>query len=37
MICAGLIVVAISTGLLLALALLGVSLPVDQASRAVPL
>jgi uncharacterized membrane protein YjjP (DUF1212 family) len=34
---AGLIVVAISTGLLLGLALLGVSLPVDQASRAVPL
>jgi uncharacterized membrane protein YjjP (DUF1212 family) len=34
---AGLVVVAISTGLLLGLALLGVSLPVDQASRAVPL
>ncbi|HUE22123.1 MAG TPA: threonine/serine exporter family protein [Bryobacteraceae bacterium] len=34
---AGLIVVAISTGLLLGLTLLGVSLPVDQASRAVPL
>jgi uncharacterized membrane protein YjjP (DUF1212 family) len=37
MIYAGLVVVAISTGLLLGLALLGVSLPVDQASRAVPL
>jgi uncharacterized membrane protein YjjP (DUF1212 family) len=37
MIYAGLIVAAISTGLLLGLALLGVSLPVDQASRAVPL
>jgi uncharacterized membrane protein YjjP (DUF1212 family) len=34
---AGLIVLAISTGLLLGLALLGVSLPVDQAGRAVPL
>ena len=34
---AGLVVVAISTGLLLGLALLGVSLPVDPASRAVPL
>jgi uncharacterized membrane protein YjjP (DUF1212 family) len=34
---AGLVVVAIATGLLLGLALLGVSLPVDQASRAVPL
>jgi uncharacterized membrane protein YjjP (DUF1212 family) len=34
---AGLVVVAISTGLLLGLALLGVSLPVDQASRAVPM
>ncbi|MEI9980422.1 MAG: threonine/serine exporter family protein [Edaphobacter sp.] len=34
---AGLIVVAISTGLLLGLALLGVSLPAGQASRAVPL
>jgi uncharacterized membrane protein YjjP (DUF1212 family) len=34
---AGLIVLAISTGLLLGLAVLGVSLPVDQASRAVPL
>jgi uncharacterized membrane protein YjjP (DUF1212 family) len=37
MIYAGLVVVAISTGLLLGLALLGVSLPVDQAGRAVPL
>jgi uncharacterized membrane protein YjjP (DUF1212 family) len=37
MIYAGLVVVAISTGLLLGLALLGVSLPIDQASRAVPL
>jgi uncharacterized membrane protein YjjP (DUF1212 family) len=37
MIYAGLVVVAISTGLLLGLALLGDSLPVDQASRAVPL
>jgi uncharacterized membrane protein YjjP (DUF1212 family) len=37
MLYAGLIVVAISTGLLLGLALLGVSLPADQASRAVPL
>jgi uncharacterized membrane protein YjjP (DUF1212 family) len=34
---AGLIVVAISTGLLLGLALLGVSFPVDPAGRAVPL
>jgi uncharacterized membrane protein YjjP (DUF1212 family) len=34
---AGLVVVAISTGVLLGLALLGVSLPVDQASRTVPL
>jgi len=34
---AGLVVMAISTGLLLGLALLGVSLPVDQASRAAPL
>jgi uncharacterized membrane protein YjjB (DUF3815 family) len=34
---AGLVVMAISTGLLLGLTLLGVSLPVDQASRAVPL
>jgi len=34
---AGLVVVAISTGLLLGLTLLGVSLPVDQAGRAVPL
>jgi uncharacterized membrane protein YjjP (DUF1212 family) len=33
---AGLVVVAISTGLLFGLTLLGVSLPVDQASRAVP-
>ncbi len=32
----GLVVMAISTGLLLGLALLGVPLPVDQASRAVP-
>jgi uncharacterized membrane protein YjjB (DUF3815 family) len=37
MIYAGLIVVAISTGLLLGLALLGVGLPVDEAGRAVPL
>jgi uncharacterized membrane protein YjjP (DUF1212 family) len=37
MIYAGLVVVAISTGLLLGLALLGVSLPVGQASRDVPL
>jgi uncharacterized membrane protein YjjP (DUF1212 family) len=37
MIYAGLVVVAISTGLLLGLALLGVSLPVDQVNRAVPL
>lgn len=34
---AGLVIVAISTGLLLGLALLGVSLPVDQVSQAVPL
>src|SRR5499427_2567600 len=34
---AALVVVAISTGLLLGLALLGVSLPVDEAGRAVPL
>ena len=34
---AGLVIVAISTGLLLGLALLGVSLPVDQAGRVVPL
>jgi uncharacterized membrane protein YjjP (DUF1212 family) len=34
---AGLVIVAISTGLLLGLALLGVSLPVDEAGRAVPL
>ncbi len=34
---AGLVIVAISTGLLLGLALLGVSLPVDPAGRAVPL
>jgi uncharacterized membrane protein YjjP (DUF1212 family) len=34
---AGLIIVAISTGLLLGLAVLGVSLPVDQAGRTVPL
>jgi uncharacterized membrane protein YjjB (DUF3815 family) len=34
---AGLIIVAISTGLLLGLALFGVSLPVDQDGRAVPL
>jgi len=33
---AGLVVVAISTGLLLGLALLGVSLPVDPPGRAVP-
>ena len=37
MIYAGLVVLAISIGLLLGLALLGVSLPVDPASRAVPL
>jgi uncharacterized membrane protein YjjP (DUF1212 family) len=37
MVYAGLIVVAISTGLLLGLALLGVGLPVDEAGRAVPL
>ena len=34
---AGLVIVAISTGLLLGLALLGVPLPVDEAGRAVPL
>jgi uncharacterized membrane protein YjjP (DUF1212 family) len=34
---AGLVIVAISTGLLLGLALLGVSLPVDQVGRTVPL
>jgi uncharacterized membrane protein YjjP (DUF1212 family) len=34
---AALLIVAISTGLLLGLALLGVSLPVDQAGRVVPL
>jgi uncharacterized membrane protein YjjP (DUF1212 family) len=34
---AGLVVVAISTGLLLGLALLGVSFPVDPAGRSVPL
>jgi uncharacterized membrane protein YjjP (DUF1212 family) len=34
---AGLVVVAISAGLLLGLAVLGVSLPVDQTSRSVPL
>jgi uncharacterized membrane protein YjjB (DUF3815 family) len=34
---AGLIVLAIATGLLLGLALLGVSLPIDPAGRAVPL
>jgi uncharacterized membrane protein YjjP (DUF1212 family) len=34
---AGLVVMSISTGLLLGLKLLGVSLPVDQASRTVPL
>ena len=34
---AGLIIVAISTGLLHGLALLGVTLPVDEAARAVPL
>jgi uncharacterized membrane protein YjjP (DUF1212 family) len=34
---AGLVIVAISTGLLLGLALLGVSLPVDEAARTVPL
>jgi uncharacterized membrane protein YjjP (DUF1212 family) len=34
---AGFVIVAISVGLLLGLALLGVSLPVDQAGRAVPL
>jgi uncharacterized membrane protein YjjP (DUF1212 family) len=37
MIYAGLVIVVISTGLLLGLGLLGVSLPVDQAGRAVPL
>jgi uncharacterized membrane protein YjjB (DUF3815 family) len=34
---AGLVVLAISTGLLLGLTLLGASLPVDEAGRAVPL
>jgi uncharacterized membrane protein YjjP (DUF1212 family) len=34
---AGLVIVAIATGLLLGLALLGASLPVDPAGRAVPL
>jgi uncharacterized membrane protein YjjB (DUF3815 family) len=34
---AGLVIVAIATGLLLGVALLGVSLPVDPAGRAVPL
>jgi uncharacterized membrane protein YjjP (DUF1212 family) len=34
---AGLVILAISTGLLLGLALLGVSLPVDEAGRVVPL
>jgi hypothetical protein len=34
---AGLIIIVISTGLLIGLALLGVSLPVDQVGRAVPL
>jgi uncharacterized membrane protein YjjB (DUF3815 family) len=34
---AGLVIVAISMGLLLGMALLGISLPVDQAGRAVPL
>ncbi len=34
---AGLVIGAISTGLLLGLALLGVSLPIDQAGRALPL
>jgi uncharacterized membrane protein YjjP (DUF1212 family) len=33
---AGLVIVSISTGLLLGLALLGVSLPVDEAGRVVP-
>ena len=37
MIYAGLVILAISTGLLLGLALLGVSLPVEQAGRAAPL
>src|SRR3984957_16517394 len=37
MIYAGLVVMAISTGLLLGLALLGVGLPIDEAGRAVPL
>jgi len=37
MIYAGLIVVAIAVGLLLGLAVLGVSLPTDPAGRAVPL
>ena len=34
---AGLVIMVISTGLLLGLTVFGVSLPVDQASRAVPL
>jgi uncharacterized membrane protein YjjP (DUF1212 family) len=34
---AGLVIVAVSTGLLLGLALLGISFPVDPAGRAVPL
>jgi uncharacterized membrane protein YjjP (DUF1212 family) len=34
---AGLVIVAISTGLLVGLALFGISLPVDEAGRAVPL
>jgi uncharacterized membrane protein YjjP (DUF1212 family) len=34
---AGLVITAISTGLMLGLALVGVSLPADQAGRAVPL
>jgi uncharacterized membrane protein YjjB (DUF3815 family) len=37
LLCAFLVTVAISTGLLLGLALLGVALPVDQAGRDVPL
>ena len=37
LLCAGLVILAISTGLLLGLALLGVALPVDEAGRAVPL
>jgi len=37
MVFAGLSIMSISTGLLLGLTLLGVALPVDQASRAVPL